>query len=138
MRIVALMIAMVTACHHKPAPAPAPAPPAEQKPSADPALARDIADGFIEVLATMATITETAEDCPVMATRLLELFEKSTALFDLARTQGADPEAGPLLKTELDNRAAAVAPLVDRITRGLERCKMDPDVAAAMERMPTL
>jgi hypothetical protein len=144
MRLCALIVVvvMVTACHHnKPAPAPAPAPaPTDETaaPVADPKLAADIAAGFEEVLATMASITEGAEDCPVMATKLLDLFQKSTPLFDLAHAQAADPEAARLLKIELDKRAGAVEPLVTRIQHGLERCKMDPDVAAAMERMPTL
>lgn len=103
----------------------------------DPALLRDIAAGLEEVLSTMATITESAPDCPAMAIQLTQLFDKSTELFDVARTQGADPEAGPILTAEMDKRAAAVQPLVDRIRRGLTRCQMDPDVAAAMERMPT-
>ena len=143
MRVGALMLMMVAACHHHqpasaPAPAPASAPVEETGPVADPKLAADIAAGFEEVLATMASITEAAGDCPVMATKLLDLFQKSAPLFDLARAQGGNPDAARMLKAELDKRASAVEPLVTRIQHGLERCKMDPDVAAAMERMPTL
>jgi hypothetical protein len=145
--LISISLAMLAAaCHHaKPAPTPAPAPaPAsageaeETGPVADPKLAADIAAGFEEVLATMASITEAADDCPLMATKLLDLFQKSAPLFDLARAQGGDPEAARMLKSELDRRASAVEPLVTRIQHGLERCKMDPDVAAAMEHMPTL
>jgi hypothetical protein len=149
MRVGALILVvtgvLVAACHHdKPATAPtpaaatAPATDEETGPVADPKLAADIAAGFEEVLATMASITEGAADCPLMATKLLDLFQKSAPLFDLARAQGADAEAVRMLKAELDKRSAAVEPLVTRIQRGLERCKMDPDVAAAMEHMPTL
>ena len=37
----------------------------------------------------------------------------------------------------LEAHADEVQPLTDRISRGLERCQLDPAVAAAMERMPT-
>lgn len=135
----AALVALVAACGGgagKPPPTtPAPAP---AGPATDPALARDIADGFLEILTTMAAITEAAPDCPAMAVQLTELFDQSAELFDLARAQGADPEAGPLLEAELDRRASAVAPLVERIQAGLGRCQLDRDVAAAMERMPTL
>ena len=141
--VTAALVALGGACGGgaRPAPAtPAPTPgeAAPAEPSADPALARDIAEGFLEVLSTMATITESAPECRAMAVQLTELFDKSAELFELARAQGADPAAGPLLEAELDKRAPAVAPLVERIQRGLQRCQLDPDVTAAMERMPTL
>jgi hypothetical protein len=149
MRVGAVILALgvVTSCHHNqaapasaPAPAPAIAPGSDEEtgPVADPKLAADIAAGFEEVLATMASITEAADDCPLMATKLRDLFQKSAPLFELARAQGGDAEAARMLKAELDKRAIAVEPLVTRIQHGLERCKMDPDVAAAMEHMPTL
>jgi hypothetical protein len=97
-----------------------------------------IALGLHLTLAQMAEITENAVDCPTMATRLGELFDKRTPLFELARTKGADPEAGPVLSAMVDARATEVKPLVDRISAGLARCQLDPAVAAAMERMPTL
>lgn len=136
----AVLIALAAACGGGAAGAPPSTAPAATpaEPPADPALARDLADGFLEILTTMAAITETAPDCPAMAVQLVELFDRSAELFDLARAQGADPEAGPRLEAELDRRASAVAPLVDRIQAGLGRCQMDRDVAAAMERMPTL
>ncbi len=136
----AVLIALALACNRGAGGKPPATPPAATpaRPPADPALARDIADGFLEILTTMAAITEAAPDCPAMAVQLIELFDQSAELFELARAQGADPEAGPLLEAELDRRASAVAPLVDRIQAGLGRCQMDRDVAAAMERMPTL
>lgn len=147
MRIRTLIaVVALAACgggNKKPAPQePAPATTAPAENQVDPVLLRDIADGLLEVLATMATITEAKAgdgkvDCPSMAIQLTKLFEQSAELFDLARVQGAHPEAGPILTAEMDKRAAAVEPLVDRIKRGLARCQMDPDVAAAMERMPT-
>jgi hypothetical protein len=144
MRSELVLIVVLAACGgggSKPAPQAPSSPPPEEK-TVDPVLLRDLADGLLEVLATMATITEAkAEDgkvdCPAMAIQLTRLFEQSTELFELARVQGADPDAGPLLTAEMDQRAAAVQPLVDRIKLGLARCQMDPDVAAAMERMPT-
>lgn len=135
MRAVILAIA-ITACgggqQPKPAPAEEPA-----KPAIDRAMLVEIAAGLEDVLATMAAISESAADCPAMAGQLTQLFDKSAPLFELARTQDADPEAGPLLRAEIDGRAASVQPLVERIGKGLGRCQMDPDVAAAMEKMPT-
>lgn len=142
MRVGPLIILVALAACSKSAPAPtAPGappstPPEEAKP--DPALLRDIADGIVEVLETMARIAEGSRDCPAMAASLHELFDKSADLFELARAQGADPEAGPLLTAEFEKRSAGVQPAVDRISQGLARCKLDPDVAAAIERMPTL
>jgi hypothetical protein len=140
MRIGALIpaLAFVAACGGGSKPAPQePTPPIAEEAKVDPALLRDIAAGLEDVLTTMASITEGADNCPAMATQLTQLFEKSTELFDLAKAQSADPEASAMLTAEMDQRAAAVEPLVERIGRGLARCKMDPDVAGAMERMPT-
>lgn len=117
---------------------PAPAQPEEPAPPAvDRAMLVEIAAGLEDVLATMAAIAEGAPDCPAMAAQLTSLFDKSAPLFELAKTQDADPEAGPLLRAELDGRAARVQPLVERIGEGLGRCQMDAGVAAAMEKMPT-
>lgn len=141
MRVGALTFvigALVVACGGGGKPAPKePEPPPPEQAKVDPELMREIAAGLEEVLATMATVTEGAPDCQAMATQLTRLFEQSTALFDLARAQSADPEASAMLTAEMDKRAPAVEPLVERIGRGLARCKMDPDVAAAMEKMPT-
>lgn len=104
----------------------------------DRAMLAELAAGLEEVLATMADITVQAADCPEMARQLAGLFDKSAPLFDLVRAQGADPAASPVLAAELDARAAAVQPLVERIGQGLARCQLDPDVARVMERMPTL
>lgn len=118
-------------------PAPAAAPDAGVR-AIDPALVPELAAGLEEVLATMAAITDGAADCPTMARQLGELFDRSAPLFELARGHGQDPEAGPALVAALDARAAVVQPLVERIARELGRCQLDPDVAAVMERMPTL
>ncbi len=132
-----------TACRGKgddttPAPPPDDGAATGGAPAVDAALMREIAAGLEEVLATMAAITTEATDCPAMATQLGDLFDKSQSLFDLAHTQAQDPAANNALAAELDKRAPAVQPLVERISKGLERCKLDADVAAAMERMPTL
>ncbi len=119
-------------------PPPAAAAAADAGTSVDRELLRDIASGLQEVLATMAVITEGAPDCTAMATQLGTLFDDSAALFELAHTQGNDPQAGPALAAELDARSAAVQPVVDRISRGLGRCQLDAAVANVMERMPTL
>jgi hypothetical protein len=137
--LIALSFVAGLACSKKSEPttpnAPASPPPADEKP--DPELLAGIAAGLEEVLVTMATITEDAADCAAMASNLTRLFDQSTELFDLARREGADPDAGPLLVAELDRRAAAVEPLLDRIQKGLARCQMDPAVRAAIDRMPT-
>jgi len=133
--VIALLLALA-ACGGKARPAPAPA--AEPgPPPVDRAMLVEIAVGLEDVLTTMAAIAEGAADCPAMAAQLTELFDKSAPLFELAKTQDADPEAGPILRAELDARAPRVQPLVERIGKGLARCQMDAGVAAAMERMPT-
>lgn len=122
----------------KPAPAaPAPAEDEAAAPAVDRALLAEIAGGLVEMLATMAVITEGAADCPTMAAQLGGLFDKSAPLFDLARSQDANPAAKPILTAEMDGRATQVQPLVDRISAGLARCQLDPGVAKAIERMPT-
>ena len=103
----------------------------------DIALLTELADGLAETLATMATITTDAADCPTMAADLGRLFDQARALFALAQTQAADPAATRLLTAAMDARAAEVGPLVERIGQGLARCQHDPSVAAAMARMPT-
>ncbi|HUQ03177.1 MAG TPA: hypothetical protein VM261_11830 [Kofleriaceae bacterium] len=139
MRIRPLMLVALLACTKAPAATtpkePTSTPPVEEKP--DPALLRDIAAGIEDVLETMARIAEGSPDCPAMAVSLNQLFDQSAELFDLARTQAADPDAAPLLTAEFEKRSAGVQPAVDRISRGLARCKLDPEVAAAIERMPT-
>jgi hypothetical protein len=120
-------------------------PPGNQPPPADAgvdagpdvALLTEIADGLAETLATMATITGEARDCPTMAADLGRLFDQAASLFALAESQAAEPAAARLLTAAMDARAAEVQPLVDRIVAGLARCQHDPDVAAAMARMPT-
>ena len=118
---------------------PAPPPPVDAGLDAGPdlALLTELADGLAETLATMATITTDAPDCPTMAGELGRLFDQASALFSMAEAQAADPAAARLLTAAMDARAAEVKPLVDRIVAGLARCQHDPDVARAMERMPT-
>jgi hypothetical protein len=132
-----LALGVLAACGGKQTATRDPAPPPPADPGPDRALLSEIADGLVDVLSTMAAITESAADCPVMASQLGELFDKSAPLFELARAQGADAEAAPLLTAEMDTRAPRVQPLVDRISTGLARCQMDPDVARVIERMPT-
>lgn len=103
----------------------------------DVALLTEIADGLAETLATMATITTDAADCKTMARELDRLFDQAATVFALAQAQASAPSAARLLATAMDARAEEVTPLVERIGRGLARCQQDPDVAAAMARMPT-
>jgi len=138
-RTTALIVILVAGCGHGARPASTPAPPADPgPPPVDRQLLADIAAGLEEVLATMAAIAGGDADCPTMAGQLDELFTRSQPVFDLARHHAADPTSGPVLTEELDARAGAVAPLVERISNGLVRCKDDPGVVHAMERMPTL
>ena len=113
------------------------APPPVDAAGPDVALLTGLADGLAETLSTMATITTEAPDCATMAAELTRLFDQARVLFDLADAQSADPAAVEVLRRALDERAARVQPLVEQIGRGLTRCQTDPDVAAAMERMPT-
>lgn len=103
----------------------------------DLALLTGLADGLAETLATMATITTDAADCPTMARELGELFDQASTLFAMAQQQATDPAAAKLLTAAMDARAAEVAPLVDRISHGLQRCQNSPEVGTVMARMPT-
>jgi hypothetical protein len=109
----------------------------EAEAAPDPQMMAEIADGLVEVLATMAAIGESAPDCKAKAAQFDDLFEKSAPLFDLAKAQAAEDEAARMLEAEMDAREPQVAPLVARIGKGFERCKMDPDVERAIEKMPT-
>lgn len=138
--MMAALAAGAIACggkHGESAARPAPPPPPDA-PAIDRASLAEIAAGLEDVLGTMAAIADSTADCDVVAHQLETLFDKSAPLFELAREQGADPDAGPALAAELDARAAAVGPLVERIKTGLARCSHDPAVIKAMERMPTL
>lgn len=135
-----LLIALLAACgpsSKSPPPAspatPAPAP----APAVDEAGAAEVADAFIEVLATMVQISQ-GDDCKAMGTSLGQLFDRSQPLFDQALTLAHDPESSKLLVTAMNARAAEVEPLVRAMGPGLVRCKDEPSVVDAMERMPTL
>ncbi|MBK9036780.1 MAG: hypothetical protein IPL61_36945 [Myxococcales bacterium] len=125
--------------------APAPAAPsstppeaeAEPAPAVDPQVAAEVADAFVEVLATMAQIT-TGPSCPAMGEELRGLFDRSAELFDHARALARDPEASKLLVAAMEARAAEVAPLIEAMGPGLVRCREDATVQDAMARMPTL
>jgi hypothetical protein len=137
----AAMLALVaTACATSPR---SPAPPEHRDNTADAAppavdrkLLADVAAGLEEVLAAMAQITA-GDDCPAMGAQLRELFDRSRPLFDLARTQGDNPDAAAVLTEEMNARAARVRPLVDAIGPGLERCRAEPSVVDAIRQMPT-
>lgn len=139
------MIALVAvaACRSAPARKPAPAHPepgstveVEGPPPVDKKLLADVAAGLEEVLAAMAQITA-GRDCPAMGAQLRDLFDRSEPLFELARTQGDNPDAAQVLTAEMNARAERVGPLVEAISGGLERCREEPSVVEAVRRMPT-
>lgn len=132
-------IALLAACGGGKAPPPAsPAAPApEPPPAVDEAGAAEVADAFVEVLATMVQISQ-GYDCKAMGTSLEQLFDRSQPLFDQALTLAHDPESSKLLVAAMNARAAEVDPLVEAMGPGLVRCKDEPSVVDAMERMPTL
>lgn len=134
-----LLIAALAACGGGQAPPPAsPPPPAsEPAPTVDAAGAAEVADAFVEVLATMVQISQ-GYDCKAMGTSLGQLFDRSQPLFDQALTLAHDPESSKLLVAAMNARAAEVEPLVEAMGPGLVRCKDEPSVVDAMERMPTL
>lgn len=134
-----LMIAALAACGGGQAPPPAsPTPPAPAPPPAmDEAGAAEVADAFVEVLATMVQISQ-GDDCKAMGTSLGQLFDRSQPLFDQALTLAHDPASSKLLVAAMNARAAEVEPLVEAMGPGLVRCKDEPSVVDAMERMPTL
>lgn len=134
-----LMIAALAACGGGQAPPPAsPTPPAPAPPPAmDEAGAAEVADAFVEVLATMVQISR-GDDCKAMGTSLGQLFDRSQPLFDQALTLAHDPESSKLLVAAMNARSAEVEPLVEAMGPGLVRCKDEPAVVDAMERMPTL
>lgn len=135
-----LMIAALAACGggSKPATTAPPAPLApEPAPGVDEAGAAEVADAFVEVLATMVQISQ-GYDCKAMGTSLGQLFDRSQPLFDQALTLAHDPESSKLLVAAMNARSAEVGPLVEAMGPGLVRCKDEPSVVDAMERMPTL
>jgi hypothetical protein len=139
-----LAVALVAAACGGRQPGAAP-PPADAEPelALDEPTARATADGFLEVLATMAAIVEARTrdapaDCPGMAHELDLLFTQAEPLFEIARAAMEDPAAAQLLGGELDRHGHAVDALVDRIMAGLVVCKDHPGLAEVMQRMPTL
>lgn len=140
MRAPALVMLVTAACggggRTAPPVAPAPEEP-EPAPAVDEAGAAEVADAFVEVLATMVQISQ-GDDCKAMGTSLEQLFDRSQPLFDQALTLAHDPESSKLLVAAMNARAAEVDPLVEAMGPGLVRCKDEPSVVDAMERMPTL
>lgn len=141
-RALVLIAAIAGACGGGPKRAAAPPehrdnrePPAA--PVVDRAVLADVAAGLEEVLGAMAQIAG-GTDCPAMGAQLGELFARSQPLFELARAQEQEPEAARLLAAELEARAGTVAPLVERIGVGLERCRGEPAVIDAIRAMPVL
>ncbi len=118
---------------------PPPPPDAAVVPSFDQETARELADGFLEVLGTMAQIVEQrGPDCSAMADDLEALFDRSEPMFELARSAAEDGESMRLLNQEMARHDAAVTPLVERISPGLEGCRSEPRLVEIMGRMPVL
>lgn len=139
-RAAAILCILTVACGggSKPATTPPPAEPAaEPTATVDAAGAAEVADAFVEVLATMVQISR-GDDCKAMGTSLDQLFDRSQPLFDHALTLAHDPASSKLLVAAMNARAAEVEPLVEAMGPGLVRCKGEPSVVDAMERMPTL
>ncbi|MBL8624596.1 MAG: hypothetical protein JNK64_25025 [Myxococcales bacterium] len=135
-----LLIGALAACGGggKAPPPASPTPPAPAPtPAVDEAGAAEVADAFVEVLATMVQISQ-GYDCKAMGTSLGQLFDRSQPLFDQTLTLAHDPESSKLLVAAMNARAAEVDPLVEAMGPGLVRCKDEPSVMDAMERMPTL
>jgi hypothetical protein len=116
-------------------------PPATPDPEPGPAVtdevAAEVADAFVEVLATMVAISREPA-CPQMGAGLSALFDRSQELFEQSAALAADPEAAKLLVAAMDARAAEVAPLIEAMGPGLVRCREDASVVEAMGRMPTM
>jgi len=112
-------------------PAPEPAPAVTDE------VAAEVADAFVEVLATMVAISREPA-CPQMGAGLSALFDRSQELFEQSAALAADPEAAKLLVAAMDARAAEVAPLIEAMGPGLVRCREDASVVEAMGRMPTM
>ncbi len=133
----ALVVVLVAACGgagKAPPPAEPTPPPA---PVLDEAGAAEVAAAFVGVLAAMVEISR-GDDCKQMGTQLGALFDRSQPRFDQALTLAHDPGAAKLLVAAMNARAAEVDPLVEAMGPGLVRCKDEPAVQDAMERMPTL
>ncbi len=138
MKARALLLALAACGGAQPAPTPPANPPADDPaPAVDEAGAAEVADAFVEVLATMVQISQ-GDDCKAMGTSLQTLFARSQPLFDQALTLAHDPASSKLLVAAMNARAAEVDPLVEAMGPGLVRCKDEPAVVDAMERMPTL
>ena len=141
MRAIALAAMLAVACGGSQRPADPPAhrdnsASERDAPAIDRALLAEVASGLEEVLAAMAQISGGA-DCVAMGAELQQLFARSRPLFDLARTQGEQPEAAAVLTAEMDARAQRVQPLVETIGAGLARCRAEPSVVDAIQQMPT-
>lgn len=142
MRGPALVMLVTAACGGGGRTAPPTTPtPADREPEPPPAVdeagAAEVADAFVEVLATMVQISQ-GDDCKAMGTSLGQLFDRSQPLFDQALTLAHEPESSKLLVAAMNARAAEVEPMVRAMGPGLVRCKDEPSVVDAMERMPTL
>lgn len=138
MRAVLAALVVLAACGGSSSSrAPAAQPEPERTPAVTDEVAAEVADAFVEVLATMVAISREPA-CPQMGAGLGALFDRSRELFEQANALAADPEAAKLLVAAMDARAAEVAPLIDAMGAGLVRCREDASVVEAMGRMPTM
>jgi hypothetical protein len=133
-----IIFALLAACGSA-SPKPAPASHPTDAPRYDPAELTEIAEGLFDIFETMAVTVEAhPHDCPAMARDLTRLFDGSAPIVARAKEVAADPQAARGLRAEMKKHEADERALVDRITAGLQVCAGDPDLAAAMEKMPLL
>jgi hypothetical protein len=129
----ALLFLLVCACGGDPAPAPAHSAASRY----DTRELAELADGLHDVLETMAVVVEAHPgDCPGMGRELSELFDKAAPITTRVKIVAADKDGAAALAAQLRRHDDDAKALDDRISKGLLPCANDPDVRAAIDKMP--
>jgi hypothetical protein len=129
-----LLVALLAACGGD-TPAPAPAHPAAAR--FDARELTELADGLFDVLDTMAAVVEAhPNDCPAMGRDLAQLFDKAAPISARVKIVAADKDGAAALAAAMRRHDADSKSLDERISNGLRPCANDPDVRAAIDKMP--
>jgi hypothetical protein len=130
----AIAILMMAACGGETT-APAPTHPAA--PRFDARELNELADGLFDVLDTMAAVVEAhPNDCPAMGRELSQLFDKAAPISARVKIVAADKDGAAALAAAMQRHDADSKLLDERISNGLRPCANDPDVRAAIDKMP--
>ena len=142
--LAVLACGLLAACGPKSTPAPATPAPATTTPAEPPASTQTISDADLEAIMreTVAMFTAVSDavsaaggDCAKVATGIEQAAGEHAELLQRAHALDEDPSATDRAEKWMGAHEAELKPVFERLFAGLEPCKDDPAVQAAMEKM---